>query len=582
MRRRSRLIAIVSTIAMVVALVPLLAIPAAAVSQPEPVATGLDAPWKLAEGPDGAMYVAEGGIGGTDCQMVTGPDGQEVEACTGASGAVTAIDADGQARVATGLPSVALGMEFLGPQGIAFDSLGRLHVVTGLGGDLAGREAFGLDSLGSLIRISSTGDATVVADLVAFEEAEDPDAGLPGTTGPDSNPYGLAFDGTDALVADAGGNSLIRVTANGTMTLEALFPPTFVDPPPFIPAPGQIPMQAVPTSVEVDGDRILVSQLTGFPFPLGGASIYDVSSGTPTPALTGFTNVIDMAIADDGTIYVLEFASTSLLDPSGPQAALVQVRADGTRKVLMYGAELPVPGGVAVGSDGMVYVSVCTLCGPGQGMVWKVDPSVASDAATAAACDPDAVPGSGFADIASSTHRDAIHCAAWWGIVNGVTPDAYAPHTAITRGQVASMIARTLVAAGLDLASEIDAFVDDDGSVHERDINALAAIGVITGRADGTVDESDNVSRAEVASLLARAYTAVTGDELAEGADAFTDDDGSSHEADINAVANAGWVNGVGGGLYAHLGATTRAQFASMITRMLSTLVDDGVVAPPA
>lgn len=580
--RRNRWSAVVATMAMVVALVPVFAVPAAAVSGPEPVATGLDAPWKLAEGPDGTMYVAEGGVGGDVCTMVVGPDGDEVEACAGASGAVTAFDADGQSRVATGLPSVQLGTEPIGPQGIAFDSLGRLHVVTGLGGDAAARAGYEQDALGSLIRISSSGEATVVADLVEWEEANDPDAGLPGVTGPDSNPYGLAFDGTDALVADAGGNSLVRVTANGSASLEALFPPTFVEPPPFIPAPGQIPMQAVPTTVEVTAGQILVGQLTGFPFPVGGASIYDVSSGTPTAALTGFTNVIDMAIADDGTIYVLEFASTSLLDPAGPQAALVQVRTDGTRKVLLYGAELPVPGGVAVGSDGMVYVSVCTLCGPGQGMVWKVDPSVASDAATAAACDPDAVPGSGFADIASSTHRDAIHCAAWWGIVNGLSATAYGPADAITRGQVAAMIARTLVAAGFDIGGEADAFSDDDGSVHEGDINALAAIGIITGRADGTVDADANVSRAEVASLLARTYAAATGDELAAGTDAFTDDDGSGHEADIDAVAAAGWVNGIGGGLFDPNGAATRAQFASMITRMLSTLVDDGVVAPPA
>ncbi len=582
MQKTTRSVALASAIAMVVALVPLLALPAAAVSQPEPVATGLDAPWKLAEGPDGAIYVAEAGSGGATCQTVVGPDGEEVEACAGTSGAVTAIDADGQNRVATGLPSLALGMEMLGAQGIAFDSLGRLHVVTGLGGDAATRASFGLDSLGSLIRISSNGDSTVVADLVDFEETEDPDAGLPGTTGPDSNPYGLAFDGTDALVVDAGGNSIVRVKADGAMSLEALFPPTFVDPPPFIPAPGQIPMQAVPTSVEVTDDAILVSQLTGFPFPVAGASIYDISSGTPEVVLSGFTNVIDMSIADDGTIYVLEFAATSLLDPAGPQAALIQVRTDGTRKVLLYGAELPVPGGVVAGSDGMVYVSVCTLCGPGQGMVWKIDPSVASDSATAAACDPDTVPGSGFADIASSTHRDAIACAAWWGIVNGVAADAYAPETAITRGQVASMIARTLVTAGLDLALGTDAFPDDDGSVHENDINALAAIGVLNGRADGTIDADANVTRAEVASLLARATVAVTGEALAAGTNAFTDDEGSVHEADIDAVANAGWVNGIGGGLYDPLGATTRAQFASMITRMLSTLVSDGLVAPPA
>ena len=576
MKRRKRFAAIATTCAMVASLVPLFAMPAAAVSAPEPVATGLDAPWKLTEGPDGAMYVAEGGVGGPTCATVVGPEGDEVEACTGSTGAVTAIDADGQTRVATGLPSLSIGgMETFGPTGIAFDSLGRLHVVTGLGNDVAGRAEIGEERLGTLLRIASNGDATVVADLAAFEEANDPDGGLPGVAGPDSNPYGLTFDGTDALVADAGGNSLVRVTANGSTSLEALFPPTFVDPPPFIPAPGQIPMQAVPTSVEVNDGAILVSQLTGFPFPVGAANIFDVSSGSPIPALTGFTNVIDMAIADDGTIYVLEFAATSLLDPAGPQAALVQVRTDGTRKVLLYGAELPVPGGVAVGSDGMVYLSVCTLCGPGQGMVWKVDPSVASDPATAVACDPDEVPGSGFADIASSTHRDAIHCAAWWGIVNGLSADTYGPSQSITRGQVASMIARALSALGFDAVGGDDAFSDDDGSVHEADINALAAIDVILGRADGTVDADGSVTRAEVATLLARTYAAATGSPLVPGGNAFTDDDGSVHEADINAVANAGWVNGIGGGLYDPFGAATRAQCASMVTRMLSTVLGE-------
>jgi hypothetical protein len=33
---------------------------------------------------------------------------------------------------------------------------------------------------------------------------------------------------------------------------------------------------------------------------------------------------------------------------------LTQIRTDGTRKTLLYGSELPVPGGVAVGADGMV------------------------------------------------------------------------------------------------------------------------------------------------------------------------------------------------------------------------------------
>ncbi|MEX0668099.1 MAG: ScyD/ScyE family protein, partial [Acidimicrobiia bacterium] len=361
------------------------------------------------------------------------------------------------------------------------------------------------------------------------------------------------------------------------------FRPPLVDPPPFIPAPGRIPMQAVPTSVEFDAYGVIhVSQLTGFPFEVGAANIFTVSGGTATPEHTGFTNIIDHAVADDGTIYVLEFASNGLLAPEGPQASLTQIRTDGTRKTLLYGSELPVPGGVAVGVDGMVYLSLCTLCGAGQGMVVRFDPSVASDPATASACDPDLVPGSGFGDIASSLHREAIDCAAWWGVVNGFSPTAFVPSGNITRAQVASMIARGLRAGGVDLPAGANAFPDDDGSVHEADINALAAADVILGLPDGTFNPSGEVSRAQVASMVARAYFVAAGTDLEAGSNAFTDDTGSVHEADINAVAGAGWVNGVGGGLFNPDGNATRAQFSSIIARVLSTLVDEGLASLPA
>ncbi len=235
---------------------------------------------------------------------------------------------------------------------------------------------------------------------------------------------------------------LLRVTPTGDISVEAVFPERMVDPPPFIPAPGQIPMQAVPTSVEVDVDGVIhVGQLTGFPFVVGAANIYTVSGGTATVEHSGFTNLIDHAVADDGTIYALEFASNGLLSDS-PQPALIQIRTDGTRKTLLYGDQIPVAGGVAVGSDGMVYLSVCTLCGPGQGMVVKFDPSEASDPDTATACPPDRVKGSTFEDIAPSSHREAIECAAWWGVVKGFSATSFVPDGNITRGQVASMIAR--------------------------------------------------------------------------------------------------------------------------------------------
>ena len=582
MRARRRVTRALVAMALAMSVIPMMGLPAVAASAPEVVATGLNGPWKLTEGPDGAIYVAEAGTGGDVCTMVPSPDGEEVEACAGETGSVTRIGTT-TSRVATGFPSVVAFGEVGGLSAVDFDSSGQMFVLLGLGGASETRTALGQELFGTLLRVPATGDPVLVADLVAFEEENDPDAEFPGVEGPDTNPFGLAFDGLDALVADAGANAVLRIEPDGTTTVEAAFPPTFVDPPPFIPIPGQIPMQAVPTSVEVDADgEIHVSQLTGFPFVVGAANIWTISGGTATPEHTGFTNVIDHAIADDGTMYVLEFASNGLLSEA-PAPALVEVRTDGTRKTLLYGDELPVPGGVAVGSDGMVYLSVCALCGPGQGMVWAIDPSVASDSATAAACDPADVPGSGFEDTAPSQHREAIDCAAWWGVVNGFSATAFVPDGNITRGQVASMIARALRAAGVVFAPVLpDAFPDDDGSVHEADINALANAEVILGLPDGNFNPSGDVTRAQVASMVARAYLVAAGSDLAAGTDAFTDDDGSVHEDDINAVALAGWVNGIGGGLFNPDGNTTRAQFSSIITRMLSTLVDEGSATLPA
>lgn len=583
MKKHRRATSVLAAMALAMSVIPLMAMPAAAVSAPEVIATELNSPYKLTLGPDGAIYVAEAGTGGDTCNTVIGPEGNEVEACAGMTGSVTQITDSGQTRPVTGLASVLVGQEPIGPTAVDFAPSGDMHVTVGLGGSSETRALSGLTQLGTLLRIPDGGSPEILSDIAVFEDENDPDAGLPGTAGPDTNPFGLAFDGQDALIADAGANALLRVTPDGTTTVEVVFEPTFVDPPPFIPAPGQIPMQAVPTAVEVSADgTIHVSQLTGFPFELGAANVFSVADGTATPAHTGFTNIIDIAVAADGTIYVLEFASNSLLSPDGPQAALVQIRTDGTRKTLMYGAELPVPGGVAVDSDGMVYLSVCTLCGPGQGMVWKIDPSVASDSATASACDPSDVPGSGFGDTAPSGHREAIDCAAWWGIVNGFSPTAFGPTAPVTRAQAASMIVRTVLAADVVLVQGApDAFTDDNDSPHEADINLLAATGVIEGRGDGLFDPTANVSRAEIASLVARAYTLITGDELEATIAAFTDDDGSVHEDNINAAASAGWIRGIGGGLFNPTADATRAQFATIIARMLSTLVDEGVATLP-
>jgi hypothetical protein len=61
---------------------------------------------------------------------------------------------------------------------------------------------------------------------------------------------------------------------------------------------------------------LYVSELTGFPFPLGGARIYRVAPGSaPTVYATGFTNVIDLEFDSAGNLYVLEIDRNGLAMP---------------------------------------------------------------------------------------------------------------------------------------------------------------------------------------------------------------------------------------------------------------------------
>jgi hypothetical protein len=113
-------------------------------------------------------------------------------------------------------------------------------------------------------------------------------------------------------------------------------------------------------------------------------------------------------------------------------------------------------------------------------------------------------------------------------------------------------------------ATDTDYFDDDNDSVFEGDINAIAEAGITFGTGDREFSPNDTITRGQMAAFLARAF-----EVPASSTDAFTDDDDSIFEDDINAIAAAGITVGTGPGTYGPDENVTRAQMATFLARSL-------------
>lgn len=207
-------------------------------------------------------------------------------------------------------------------------------------------------------------------------------------------------------------------------------------------------------------------------------------------------------------------------------------------------------------------------------------PRVSAQAIEPACAD---APAGRFLDV-SGVHAEAIDCIGWWGITQGGTDGTFRPDVPVTRAQMASFVARTIDLSGGDLpTSASSAFDDTVGSVHATAIDQLAELGVVGGISEGVFAPDRSVSRAQMASFLARAWEARTGAPLPIGDVDFPDIAGDFHADNIRRIATAGLTGGTAAGTYEPSAVVPRAQMATFLARLLAALVEQGYATyPPA
>ena len=165
-----------------------------------------------------------------------------------------------------------------------------------------------------------------------------------------------------------------------------------------------------------------------------------------------------------------------------------------------------------------------------------------------------------FTDIESSGFQIQIAWLYNSNVTGGCSATKFCPTGNVTREQMASFLVRAL---GLP-ATTRDFFTDDNASAHEGDINRLAAARITGGCTASRFCPRSLVTREQMASFLARALQLP-----AATRDYFSDDNASIHESNINRLAASNITGGCATGRYCPSASVKREQMAAFLFRAM-------------
>ncbi|HAU35537.1 MAG TPA: N-acetylmuramoyl-L-alanine amidase, partial [Lysinibacillus sp.] len=172
-----------------------------------------------------------------------------------------------------------------------------------------------------------------------------------------------------------------------------------------------------------------------------------------------------------------------------------------------------------------------------------------------------------FTDTANHWAKDYIQQAAEAGMMNGYPDGTFKPNQNVTRAQVASILVRSLGITTQEKAPFTD--IANYDAKTQSEIAAAYAHGIIKG-ADGEFNPAKPVTLAELALMIERAYEQQFKQPyIVQGSSPFTDI--ASYNAEtkhaITMLFELGIVSG-NGQKYSPAASTTRGQAAKMMVNL--------------
>jgi len=306
-----------------------LAVPGAtALAAPEDavrtIATGFAGPLHVSVAPNGQIYVADGFLG-------------QISRVDPKTGSVTLVASEPGAGTS--------GVDVLG---------GQIFYTTSFE-----PESDVAQPATALKRTTPSGQVKQVADLLAYEIEFNPD-GQPRVDDADSNPYAvLALPGR-TLVADAAGNDIVEVRANGSIRTLTVLPVSFAGDCATAPNNGVADggCDPVPTDLALGPDGFVYASGLGS-FAEGFVWKIDATTGEIVDTWGGLPPLTGVAVGDDGSVYASSLF-VGLIFKFAPNGAVSL-------------AEVPGPAGLDF-ARGVLYVGTVDFAG-GPGSVLAVRPA---------------------------------------------------------------------------------------------------------------------------------------------------------------------------------------------------------------